>query len=142
MLSRLRLVAIIVLAGVLGFRLMGVNFGEFGFGDIDINPSPVVDPEEPVWLVVVEEKSDRPEGMAAFERSELRRSLPAKKVSYRNFNDDDPDDLVQKFVRALGGDIPGYMLVRSTDGKVVQKGKIPEPVELSFFEGLMEDIGR
>jgi len=139
--NRLRVLAaaMMLAAGIAGMR--GCEIPDWR--GVIPPPAPDVDPSVEVWLIVVEEKGERPAGMAAFERSELRQELRDKSIRYLNVNDDDPSDVVQGYVRAIGGDVPGYLLVDGETGDVVARGAVPDPVEPGFFGSLIaEELGR
>lgn len=102
-----------------------------------------VDSDTTVWLVVVEEKSSRPKGMAAFERSEYRGMLEEKNVKYLNVNDDDKSERAVEYVTALDGKVPGYLLINGKTGSVIGSGEIPEEVSSEFFRSLVQkELGR
>lgn len=97
----------------------------------------------PVWLVVVEEKSSRPDGMAAFERSEYRGMLAEANVRYLNVNDDDKTRPAVDYVDSLSGNIPGYLLIHGKTGEVLNSGKVPDPVSVEWFRSLVQkELGR
>lgn len=140
MLSRVRLAAIVLLGVILAARVSGCAMPDIVIPDF--NPGPVVSPDQELWLLVIEEKSDRPEGMAAFERSEFRQSLPDKKIRYRNLNDDEGTALVEKSIEALGGKVPGYLVVKDGSGEVILSGQVPDPIPADFFAGIVKEVGR
>lgn len=138
--NRVRLVAALSLIALATFRLSGCE--RFEFADVLPVPTPVVDPDATVWLVVVEEKSDRPEGMAAFERSRDLETLRSKNVRYFNVNDDDPSPTAREYIEALNGMVPGF-IVMVDGGDVLAKGTVPDPVPDEFFVDLIEkEAGR
>lgn len=134
-----RLIAAALLIFVAAARMGGFSFGEWQ----PIPIGPVVDDDVTVWLVVVEEKSERPKGMAAFERSQFMQTLDAKRVEYFNVNDDEDSPEARAYVDSLGGRVPGYLLLNGDDGQVIDKGQIPDPVPSDFFEQLLrQEVGR
>jgi hypothetical protein len=104
---------------------------------------PSISADVECWLVVVEEKADRPKGMAAFERSEYRAGLPANNVRYLNLNDDGQDETTRRYVELLGDSIPGFVLLRGDTGQVLESGDVPDPVTTEWFSNLIKrELGR
>ena len=139
----LRMVLALILAAIAVVRMQGCEMPDFG----QVLPVPdggsEIAADVPVWLVVVEEKSNRPKGMAAFERSDFRSMLGDSKVKYLNVNDDDATRPAADYVQALGGDVPGYLLIHGESGEVIDSGKVPDPVSPEFFRSLVQrELGR
>lgn len=132
-----RIVAAVLLIAVGLLRSDGCSVPDV----LPLPPSISADVE--CWLVVVEEKSDRPKGMAAFERSEYRANLPDRNVRYLNLNDDGQDETTRQYVELLGDSIPGFVLLRGDTGQVLESGDVPDPVTTEWFSGLIKrELGR
>lgn len=133
----LRIVAALALLAIVLVRSNGCDVPSV----LPIPPSIAADVE--CWLVIVEEKSERPAGMAAFERSEYRSQLPDVNVRYLSLNDDGQDETTQSYVEILGDKIPGYVLLRGDSGQVLASGDVPDPVSVDWFKSLVKkELGR
>ena len=138
----LRMVLALILAATAVVRMQGCKMPDFG----QVLPVPDgsdIAADVPVWLIVVEEKSNRPKGMAAFERSDFRSMLGDSNVKYLNVNDDDSTTPAKDYVQALGGTVPGYLLIHGESGEVIASGDVPDPVSPEFFRSLVQkELGR
>lgn len=120
--------------------LSGKGIIDFDFGDVLPIPTPTPVVEGRVWLVVVEEKGNRVEGLAEIERDKgWRDQLESKQVEYRSYDDD--QQAAGPYVEALSGMVPGIVLL-GPDGKVLATEAMQRPVTHAFFDGLLEEIGR
>lgn len=136
-----RHIAAIALAVFLLARTGILNVPDFGGFDFIKPPGPVV--EGKLWLVVVEEASDRPDGLANVERNKGWRDRleSEREVVFRTLNDD-AGGVVDDYVQALDGEIPGVLIVQDNGGKVLLSEPLAEPVSTESLESLLAEVGR
>ena len=134
-----RSVAMIVLlaaGSLLAVRQDGCSLPDFG----GVLPIPTPAPTGTLWLVVVEEKDNRNQGLVAVERdSQWRQSLTSRDVQLRIYDDDQPE--AQSYVNVLGRDVAGVLVI-DKEGKKYADEVLPADVSTKWFDKLLKEVGR